>query len=216
MHDSLRNSQSVAADLLESAKAGLMSATAAMVIVPPESWNKDDPAKLIQLQVEYLERRRWKKVSKKDQNHYYTFRELLGSVFGDDNPPQPPAPTWEEIVAKCWISRIDCLDMIGDHDEEAAHNATILPSNVIDGVKALKKELDEIRDKLSDQILNTIDPAILAKLPLPSSLDKSKLPEETKQKLEEINRNTQMTWWERTNKFHRFIESLPEDQLSMI
>ncbi|KAI1699724.1 hypothetical protein DdX_17147 [Ditylenchus destructor] len=129
---------------------------------------------------------------------------------------QSPPPSWDEIAAMCWIKRIDCLDMIEDLDEDAAQKPTVLPPNVTKAMKVLKKELDTLRDKLSDEILNTIDPTILSKLPLPSSLVNSKLPKETKQKLNEINRDTQMSWWERTDKFHRFIESLPEDQSKLI
>ncbi|KAI1712241.1 hypothetical protein DdX_09791 [Ditylenchus destructor] len=88
--------------------------------------------------------------------------------------------------------------------------AGVLPSDVIQKLKSLQSNLElSFPEKQAefDRILNSVDPATLAKLPFPPGFEG--LPENVKEKIKEIHTNTEMSWNEKSKQIGKIIESLP-------
>ncbi|KAI1699734.1 hypothetical protein Ddc_18433 [Ditylenchus destructor] len=86
--------------------------------------------------------------------------------------------------------------------------ADVLPSDVIQQLKDGYREQQLAMREKFDEIMDSVDPATLAKLPMPPFL--SMLPEDVQEKLKAIHSDTEMKWSERAPKFMQIMESLPE------
>ncbi|KAI1699100.1 hypothetical protein DdX_17530 [Ditylenchus destructor] len=86
----------------------------------------------------------------------------------------------------------------------------VLPSDVVQQLKDVHSNQDlsmPEKKEAFDKIMDTVEPATLAKLPSPPFL--SQLPEDVQEKIKEIQSNTEMKWSERVSKFMQIMESLP-------
>ncbi|KAI1696270.1 hypothetical protein DdX_19124 [Ditylenchus destructor] len=89
--------------------------------------------------------------------------------------------------------------------------ASVLSPDVILQLKDVYKNqqlsMPEKKEQF-DEIMDSVDPATLAKLPMPPFLNQ--LPEDVQEKLKAIHSDTEMKWSERAPKFMQIMESLPE------
>ncbi|KAI1694503.1 BTB/POZ domain-containing protein [Ditylenchus destructor] len=89
---------------------------------------------------------------------------------------------------------------------------SVLSSDVIEQLKDVYKnqQLSMMEKKEQfDKIMDSVDPATLAKLPLPPFFNA--LPKDVQEKLKAIHSDTEMKWSERAPKFMQIMDSLPED-----
>ncbi|KAI1724035.1 hypothetical protein Ddc_05235 [Ditylenchus destructor] len=114
------------------------------------------------------------------------------------NPEDPEGPT-----------PLNAPPVLGD-DGVPPGFADVLPPEVIQKLKSLQSNFQlSFPEKQAefDRILNSVDPATLAKLPFPPGFEG--LPENVKEKIREIHTNTEMSWNEKSKQIGNLIESLP-------
>ncbi|KAK6052296.1 hypothetical protein COOONC_10201 [Cooperia oncophora] len=87
----------------------------------------------------------------------------------------------------------------------------VLPPNIIQQLKDLDSSnlSFQQRHERFEQIMSSVPPALLAKLPFPPFFNN--LPADVRAKLEQIHRDPTLTWSQRHQKTHTIFESLPPE-----